>query len=169
MATTLSVNSLTLQLGWDYESTAYPANVKDVNSVSYTGPTLTNGTGANQANIKYSASITLAALATTSLNLQSLTDGFGNSLNFARIKDLYVENSSVSSASAITVGSATTNTFCSVLSAGNINIRNGAHAHLGVAADATAWPTNSGNQMEIANLDGSNAATVKISIIGANA
>jgi hypothetical protein len=53
---------------------------------------LTNGSGANQANLVWSDQRTIAASATDSLDLAggSLTDAFGAALTFARIKVIMV-------------------------------------------------------------------------------
>lgn len=50
-----------------------------------------NGTGSAQVDTFYAAQLTLAAAPTT-LNLTSLTDPAGNSINFARVRELIVQN-----------------------------------------------------------------------------
>ncbi len=52
-----------------------------------------NGTGSNQVDTIYGASLSLAGT-TTTLNLQSLTDPSGASIDFARVRELIVINPS---------------------------------------------------------------------------
>lgn len=84
----------------------------DQKSVQYT----TGTTTANAANRLYSGLITLAGGASTTLDLQSLTDQLNLSLDFARIKGLQIHLLSVAdnadigtNATSINVGNATAN------------------------------------------------------------
>lgn len=52
-----------------------------------------NGTASNQVDTIYSKQITLSAT-TTTLNLTTLTDPAGNSINFARVREFIVVNTS---------------------------------------------------------------------------
>lgn len=160
----------TISLPWDYEVTAYPGNSKDINNITYTGPSLTLGTGAGNANIKYSAQLLLAAAASTTLALTGLTDNFGNVLSFARIKDLYIENSAQSSASVVSVGGAGTTPFAGIWSPGSAvnSVRNGASMHHGCASDATGYVVGAGVNLQISNGDTVNAAKVNVLIVGVN-
>lgn len=173
MSKTLTLNTVSVNVPWDYEQAGYPGNAKDISSISYSGPQLTNGVGAGEADIKYSEQLTIAESGNTTLNLSSLTDSFGNSISFTRIKELYIENSSLGSASSIKVGGAVSNAFNAMWQApGTANndafipIRNGACLHLGVAQDATAYVVGSAVNILITNLDGANAATVNVVIVG---
>lgn len=176
MTKTLTLNPVTVSIGWDYEQTGFPGNSKDINGQSYASSTLNNGTAAGQANVKYSAQLAIAANGNTTLDLTNLTDNFGNAISFARIKDMYIENSSVDSASAIKVGGAVSNAFTGMWSApGTANndsyltINNGVCFHMGVDAGATGYPVGTDKNILITNLDGSNAALVNIVIVGCNA
>lgn len=171
MSTTLTAGPMSLSIPWDYESVTYPKNTIDQSSQGYSGPVLNTGTGAGNANVKYSAQLTIAASATQTLNLAALTDNFGNALDFVRIKQLYIENSSIGKSSAIAVGNAGTNPFAGIWSPGTatISIRNGAHLHVGVAQDATGYAVGTGTNLLITNDDASNAATVNVVLIGCNA
>lgn len=64
----------------------------------------TSGTGDNQANRLYTKSIELVATTDTlDLNGGGLTDGFGNTLAFAKVKELWIRNKSAVAGETLTV------------------------------------------------------------------
>ena len=58
------------------------------------GITLTNGTGLNKGNRCYAETITIGDGLNDELDVQALTDGFGNALDFDIIRAMYIYNSS---------------------------------------------------------------------------
>ncbi len=169
--TTLTTGPMSLSIPWNYSAASYPTATPNISSQGYSGPTLTNGTGAGNVNVLYAAQLTIAASGTTTIDLATLTDYFGNSIAFVRIKSLYIENSSLGKASAIAVGNAGSNPFAGIISPGTatISIRNGACFFVGMAADATAYAVGTGVNLLITNSDSVNAATVNVVISGCNA
>lgn len=133
---------------------------------------VTDGTGANQADMAWHDQRTLGAGASENLDLYgSLTDAFGSTMNFARIKALQIVADS-DNGSTITVGGAAANPWYGIFGAANdvLKIRAGSGC-LFIAADATAWPVtdSSADILKVLNDDGGDTATYKIVIIGASA
>ena len=58
------------------------------------GITLTNGTGVNKGNRCFAETITIGDGLNDELDVQALTDGFGNALDFDIIRALYIYNTS---------------------------------------------------------------------------
>lgn len=170
MATSLTINPVAENVSWSLApTTGYPSPPVDKNSVTYASVGLTQGTGAGQADTKYSAEFTIAASGTHTIDLATgLTDPFGNAIAFARIKYLYIENSSLDSASSIAVGNAGTTPFAGIWSPGTatILINNGAKASFGVAQDATGYVVSTGVNILITNNDSAHAAIVNVVIFG---
>lgn len=72
---------------------------------------LANGTGADQADLLYFAQRTLN---TTTENLDlagGLTDPFGDTLTFAKVKGLYIKCNGTTTGNKVTIGGAGANTF----------------------------------------------------------
>lgn len=74
---------------------------------------LANGTGANQANQIFSDTRTLASAANETLDLSgSLTNAFGESVTFTKLKAMIVQNKGTTD---LTIGNAASNQFASFL------------------------------------------------------
>ena len=122
-----------------------------------------NGTGANQANLVWRASSTIAASGMVTLDLTSgLVDAFGDAVNFARVKAIVIYNTG-------TVEISPTGTFLG-FGGGQFNVMAGGVYCL-AAPGATAYPVANGmtDTIQIDNLSGSTAAAYTIIIIGATA
>lgn len=130
------------------------------------------GAGAGAFNEQYVAVRTLAGGATETLDLYgSLTNLVSETINFARIKYIGIELLTTTTATSITVGNAASNGFVGPFGAAThtITIRNGGFWGVG-CADATGLGTvtnSSTDNLKIANNDGSNTATYRITLIGA--
>lgn len=85
-----------------------PANINQ--SINYT-----TGTGAGQVDLLYAKQLSLAASATT-LDLTSLTDLSGASINMARVRFIWIFNLATTAGYTITVGNAASNPFTGFLS-----------------------------------------------------
>jgi hypothetical protein len=111
--------------------------------------TLTNGTGSDKANQVYMDSATLNASTRTTYDLAaSLTDVYGTTITFTRIKGIFLANTSTTAAVlAIGGGSdgAGTNAFVNWISAAaeEVNVRAGGCFMLW-APDATAYAVTAG-------------------------
>jgi len=124
------------------------------------------GTAAGQVDLIYSAELTLAPSATTSLDLDggTLADVFGNLLTFVNVKSIRVHHAIDSAASSINLqGDFMTTNFGASFSIAYVP--NGyfdtSEATAGYAVVATT-----GDAIDIVNNDGSNSAMVSVEIMG---
>lgn len=85
-----------------------PANINQ--TITYS-----NGTGAGAIDLLYAKQLSLAGTATT-LDLTSLTDLSGASINFARVRFIWIFNLATTAGYTITVGNAASNAFTGFLS-----------------------------------------------------
>lgn len=78
-------------------------NTSALESINHTfTSSYTNGTGANQANAFFADTRTLAATS-ESFDLNAITDTFGATLNFTKVKLLYIKNKSSTAGQTLTV------------------------------------------------------------------
>lgn len=162
--------TLLVQLAANYS----PATAFDFGSPTSTIPygaqySLTDGAGANQANRVFTDQRTVAASANDDLDLAgSLTDVFGATLTFARIKGMLIR-SSPSNTQNFAVGGGT-NPFATWAggTAPTITVRPGGVFVL-VAPDATGYAVTAGTAdiLRIANGAG-NPVTYDVVLIGAS-
>ena len=134
--------------------------------------TITNGTGANQANVIWHDQRTLAASTGEDLDLSGvLTDSFGVSVALVRVKAIIV-SAAAANGGLIQVGGASATQFINWVADASdiIQIRAGGFMML-VAPDATAYAVTAGtgDLLKIANTDGAATGTYDIYIIGASA
>lgn len=171
MATTLTISQASAKVIWTYEDVRAWANSTNSSNFGYS-KSLANGTGASQADKIYLATGTISASATLSLDLAgSLTDIFGNTITLARVKILYFELQTTTSASSVLIG-ASTNPWVNWVSASGdkVRVRNGGCLFL-CAPDATAYAVTAGtgDALDFVNEDGSNVATYRLAIVGSTA
>ena len=177
MSTTLNSSGITARVPWSFENVLDWANASNSSSFSYT-KTLTNGTGANQADLIYIRSTTLAAGATLNLDLAgTLLDMYGNTITMARFKVLYFELLTTTTASSVTIGGHATVAVGNWITATpdldtaqpKIRVRNGGCVLL-VAPDATAYAVTAttDDTLTLVNADGANVATYRLVIIGSS-
>lgn len=168
MATTASVGPASVTVPFSLTLTAQPNNVSANGPWTYISGTLSQGTAAGQADTVYKKQISLVASGTTTLNLSSLTDDFGDAIAFARLKCLYVENSKSALSTNVAMGDAGSNPFSGMWSPGTavVNIRNGVSFWSGICMDATGWVVSTGVNLLFTNSDSVNAALLNILIAG---
>jgi hypothetical protein len=146
------------------------ADLSDAASVSYTGPSLAQGTGAGQVTFKYAARLTIAASGSTTLTLSSLLDAFGNAIAFLKVKEMLIVLTGVTGSTGLAVGGAT-NPFVNWISTGTATVllRTATALFLGDCSDATGYAVvaSTGDQLKITNSDSANVATVDVQILGA--
>lgn len=130
---------------------------------------LTNGTGANQANKVWSDQRTLAASATEDLDLAGgITDALGATITLTKIKAIAIHASSANTNSVL-VGGATANQLANWV--GNVNdvvvVKPGGTFVL-TAPDANGIgvTADTGDLLKIANSAGSTSVTYDIIVIG---
>lgn len=133
--------------------------------------TVAAGTGLDQMDLIWSDQRTLAGTTSENLDLAGgLTDSFGTTLTFARVKLIYVF-SALANGGLIQVGGAASNAFINWVANATdiINVRNGGW-HMTVAPDATGFAVTggTGDILKINNTDAS-SATYNIVIGGASA
>lgn len=135
---------------------------------------LTSGTGAGQADRVFSDRRTLAASASEDLDLAGvLTDAFGQTITFARIKGLII-SAATSNTNNVVVGNATSNGFVSWVGAAahTVTVRpGGTLALIAGQADATGYAVTAGtgDLLKVANSGGSTSVTYDVVLIGASA
>jgi hypothetical protein len=135
---------------------------------------LTSGTGAGQADLLFSDTRTVNASSNDDLDLAGgLTNAFGASLTFARVKGLIVA-ASASNTNNVLVGGDATNTFLTwvVAEADAVILRPGACLALFAGpADATGYAVTgaTGDLLRISNSGAGTSVTYDIVIIGASA
>lgn len=175
MATSLTT-TIKATLGWTFTDAQAWANSANASSFTYS-KSLTNGTAADKADNIYLAQTTLAASGTVNLDLAgSVTDIYGNTITFARVKALYFELTTTTSASAMTLGAH--GSAAALAGSGNlfgdtsdkVRIHNGG-VFLVASPGATAYPVTAttADILLMTNEDGSNIATYKLAIVGASA
>jgi hypothetical protein len=135
---------------------------------------LASGTGAGQADRAFTDTRTLSASATEDLDLAGvLTDAFGATLTFAKVKGIYIAAASGNTNNVI-VGNATTNGFISWVggAAHTLTVRPGGVLALFCgAADTNGYAVTAGTAdlLKIANSAGTTSVTYDIAIIGTSA
>lgn len=134
--------------------------------------TITNGTGANQADKMFHDQRTLSASATENLDLAGvLADLFGDTITLARIKALIVY-AAPGNTNDVLVGGAAANQWLSWVGDATdvVKVKPGGILVL-VAPDATGYVVAGGtaDQLKIANSAGSTSVTYDIVIVGASA
>lgn len=170
MATTLTTKHVQ-QVNWTFSKTNNFGNTSNSSQFQFTSST-SNGTGSGQADLVYLAQTTIGASSTLSLDLAgSLSDLFGNTITMVRVKTIYVELATTTTASSINVGGNVNGLVNWISAAADyVVIQNGGcfmiHAP---GATAYAVTAGTGDILDITNNDGTNTATVKIAIVGASA
>jgi len=161
----ISLNAILDNLsGLDLSSVKDPVNYKKIIS-------LANGTGLDQADLVFHDQRTLAASATEDIDLAaSLTNAFGTSLTFARIKAIIVF-ALLANTNNVEVGGAAANAFINWVGDATdvIVVRPGGLLML-VAPDATAYVVTAatGDLLKITNSAGGTGVTYDIIIVGAS-
>jgi len=128
---------------------------------------LTDGTGLGQAD-KLWASQSRTLTATTSENIDlagSLTDKFGASITFARIKKILIVFHTTTAGYTLEVGGAASNTWATMFGAANdyIKVRGGGLL-FAYAPDVTAYAVTAGTG-DILKINNPNAASITYSIV----
>lgn len=136
---------------------------------------LTSGTGAGQADKMWSDTRSLATGASEDLDLAGvLTDPFGATITFARVKGLYIKAADANTTN-LTVGANVTSAWGTLFgptgaSGGTVTLRpGGLFVAVCGAADATAWAVTatSGDLLHVVNAAGA-TASYDIVIVGAS-
>jgi len=170
MARTLTTN-LKVDINATYQDSLDLSTVKDFLSAVFSD-TLASGIGADQADRLWHDQRTLAASASENLDLAGgLTDAFGNTLTFARVKLIYIKAAAANTNNVVVGGHATAAFVNWVADATDkVNIRPGG-VFLLFAPDATAYviTAGTGDLLTVANSAGGSSVVYDIVIVGAAA
>jgi hypothetical protein len=138
-------------------------------TIDLIGTTLiTPGTGANQADLMFADTRTLAASASENLDLNgALTDVLGKTLNLLKVKAIMVRASGAN-ANDIVIGGAATNGFVGPFGAAAHTIAVRPGGEFVIAHSGAGWPVvaGTGDLLKIANGGAGTSVTYDIIIIG---
>jgi hypothetical protein len=149
----------------------------DVKAIPKLSPTnnMDNGVLADQADLVYSKSGVLAASGNDQLDLNgSLVDEIGNSVDFAKIKGMFLVNTSDSDAE-LEIGGGTdgagTNAFSTWLTNGATSVKVPWKAFHALTAPKAGFvvTAGSGDILRIENKSSSNGATYELILVGTSA
>ncbi|MEU3098512.1 hypothetical protein ABZ690_28100 [Streptomyces sp. NPDC006967] len=134
---------------------------------------LADGTGAGAADLVWSDRRTIAASGSEDLDLAgALTDAFGATVTFARIKGLVIA-AAAANTNNVVVGAASATQWATLFNAaGTVTLRPGAFLAVGTGeADATGYAVtaSTGDLLKVANSSSGTGVTYDIHIIGASA
>ena len=132
---------------------------------------LTNGTGANQANAVFSDQRTVAASSNDDLDLAgTLTDAFGATVTFARVKMLLVKAADANTNNVVVGGASSTFTTPFTGTSPAVVVRPGGLLVL-AASDATSYAVTatSADTLRITNSGAGSTVTYDIVVIGVSA
>lgn len=130
------------------------------------------GTGAGlTADLAYANTISLAAAATTTLDLAGgLTDAFGNTLTFAKVKGLFVQCPKAN-VGAVQIGGNATSAFNGPLGGTTPKLATMAGGVTSLVHPGAGWTVtaSTGDILKLTNADANNAATANVVIWGVSA
>lgn len=166
-------SSMLVQVKADHTSSAFDFTTPSAAFGRAYQVLLANGTGAGQADRIFHDQRTLAASATEDLDLAGvLTDSFGATVTFVRIKGLLVA-ASAANTNNVVLGAAAANPWATLLGAtGTLIVRPGTVLALFAGqADATGYAVTAGtgDLLKIANSAGGTGVTYDIALLGASA
>lgn len=169
MAQTLSVNNLQFVLDASYRNT-HDYGTDPAKFLHSWVIALTNGTGSGNANFAYSDQITIASSSSTTINLYSLTDRFGNAMAPSAVKLFAVRlYSSSDTAATISIGGSTAgNEWLSLLpnSSDLITVRYQG-SFIAMCKDATGYAvSNTNKNIKITNNSATQSVVVDVVVVG---
>ena len=167
----LAVNSFSVALAAAYTKVLDLATTRQDLNYKFVD-TLATGTGANQADLLWTDTRTIAASGTDDLDLAGvLTDAFGDTATFARVKGLIVRAAD-GNTNNVVIGAAASNQFVGFFGASThtVAVRPGGVFTI-YSPDATAYAVtaSTADLLRIANSSSGTAVTYDIVIIGASA
>lgn len=119
MATSLKVNNLAMVFNGSYRATNDYGS-KAAKFDHDWAIALTNGTGSGSANFAYQDQLTISASSSSTVDLNALTDEFGNAIAPSKVKLLAIRlYSSSDTAASLNIGGAASNTFSAIVANAN--------------------------------------------------
>lgn len=132
---------------------------------------LASGTGANQADLMFADQRTLSASATENLDLAGgLTDAFGTTLTFAKIKAIMVR-AAPGNTNDVVIGGAASNAFVGPFGGTTPTVAVKPGGFLLLFAPATGWTVtaSTGDILKVANSSSGTSVTYDVVLIGTSA
>lgn len=172
MATTLIVTGIKAGVTTTYANARSSplTSTSDAQTFNFAPASLSNGTGALNADRILAQVYTITASGNQNVVLTSFTDPFGNTVSMLRVKYIYVALTNTTSATTILCGNGT-NPLLFGTAASVVRVRNGGAWQVYEGTDATGIAISAGvsDALKILNEDGANSATVQVCIIGCSA
>ena len=167
MATTLAT-TLTLLLRGNYNK-EFDLQDASNNLALNVGDTLATGTGANQADVLWHDTRTLTATSEDLDLAGSLTDAFGDTVTFVKVKGILIHNKSTTATEILAVGGAASNQLINWVANNSdiVNIGPDGVLLLWSPVDGYAVTASTGDLLKIDS--GSDTITYDIVIIGTSA
>lgn len=168
MAQTLKTNNLQFVFDGSYRNTNDFAT--DASRFLHSWVlSLTNGTGSGNANFAWADQLTINASSSTTLDLSSLTDRFGNAIAPTIVKLFAIRlTSSSDTAATISIGNAAATQWVSILEGTNdlAKIRYQGFA-IFACKDATGYAIGGSNKsLKILNNSGTQSVVVDVLVVG---
>lgn len=161
--------AISLDLAWLDTEAVGGAQQTDAGSRLFTH-LFQHGAGAYQANKKYQDRRTLAASASETLDFTALTqeylDATSSSYSFSAIKALVIRNRGTQTSQKLSISTvAPTNPLDQIIQSGTLRVF---YDDIWLVTNRiTGWPVSgSAKELEFANLDGANALTYDILVLG---
>ena len=164
-------SEITFKVTGTYTAAKDLSTVTDPLALSKSIP-LASGTGANQADLLFHDQRTIAASSNDDLDLAgSLSDSFGNTLTFVKVKTIYVF-AATANTNSVVVGGAASNQFVAWVgdATDKVNILPGG-AFMITAPSAAGYAVAAGSTdvLRVANSSAGTTVTYDITIIGTSA
>jgi len=172
MATNLETN-IDFRITWRYKNTADTDGpvVRDFNSLAISDKLL-NGTGLDQNDIVWHDVRTLSASSSEDLDMAgTLTDAFGNTVTFSKIKGIVLNNQTTTAGCILEAGGGS-NDFNAWLGATGDKIKvgpNGLVVSWNPSLAGYSVTADTADILKITNTDSSNSITYQIVIVGTTA
>lgn len=131
-----------------------------------------DGTSTNQADVAFFKKYALSASGTQVLDLAgSLTDDFGRTVTFAKIRAICFENTSTTSGDTVTVGPDATNGITTIITGTTpkVDIDPGGVVLLTSPVDGWSVTGGSADEIILTETGGANTVTVRVLIVGTSA
>ena len=168
----LNSAALVMRMNTDYRKNdesniSTPSDVSTIERL----PKWTDGTGNGKADTRHVVELSIAAGATTTLDLVGgVTDTYGNTLTFTKVKGLIVDNQSANANIRVGGGSDGAGTNAALLwfvaGADMVDVPAGGGFAIGQQNDGPTDPSAGSDLLGFKNTHGSETATVQVGIIG---
>jgi len=165
----IRVGTLSTQTPTTLPGTITPATVtQSINT------TFGNATTADNVDLKYTATLTFTASTAQTLDLTALTDIYGGTVNFARIRSITISiTSPTTDGATLTIGAAGTNPWAAILGTTGTYIMQAptstnASMWIATAPNTTGWITG-GSSKNLKLTPSAHAIVAAIEIMGASA